>query len=199
MCSSDLVSHQRTLNLERADTIARRLDHVVDTTFEPVVTIFIAPSHIASVIDAVVPSLAGLPYEAEYQAAKAKHDELMGRIAENKKKLDYSKEHADPKRGQYLQEARTLAGEQREDAKVWQPIVQKWQTWESQHTAPTDTFSLPGSDEGGSFGRFKPSARPKVQIPGKEEVTVEETGRMKELREQMEVLADMVHPIAPDL
>lgn len=139
------------------------------------------------------------PYEAEYQAAKVKHDELMARIAENKRKLDYSKEHADPKRGQYLQEARTLAGEQREDAKVWQPIVQKWQMWESQHVTPTDTFALPGSDGGSGFGRFKPSARPVVHIPGKEDVTVEETGRMRELREQMEALADTVHAIAPDL
>ena len=140
------------------------------------------------------------PYEAEYQAAKAKHDELMARIAENKKKLDYSKEHADPKRGQYLQDARTLAGEQREDAKVWQPIAQKWQMWESQHMAPTDTFTLPDESEA-DFGHFRPTARPKVAIPGKkgESVTVEETGRMKELREQMESLADIVHAIAPDL
>lgn len=139
------------------------------------------------------------PYEAEYQAAKARHDELMARIAENKKKLDYSKEHADPNRGKYLQDARTLAGEQREDAKVWQPIVQKWQMWESQHATPTDTFSLPGSDDGSALGRIKPSARPKVVIPGKEDVTVEETGKMRELREQMEALADTVHAIAPDL
>lgn len=142
------------------------------------------------------------PYEAEYQAAKAKHDELMARISENKKKLDYSKFHDDPQRPAYLREAQKLAGEQREDARVWQPIVQKWQMWESQHMTPTDTFELPGADEGSEsgFGRLRPTARPKVAVPGKSEaVTVEESGRMKELREQMEALEATVHAIAPDL
>lgn len=137
------------------------------------------------------------PYEAEYQAAKAKHDDLMARVAENKKKLQWSQTHDDPKRGQYLQEGRTLAAEQRDEAKVWQPVLQKWQMWESQHMTPTDTFTPGGGDNGG-FGRV--SARPRVAIPGKDDVvTVEETATMQQLREQMESLAPVVHAIVPDL
>ena len=54
------VSHQGALYLERTDTVATRLDNIVDTTFEPVVAVLIAPCHIACVVDAIVPCLAGL-------------------------------------------------------------------------------------------------------------------------------------------
>ena len=136
------------------------------------------------------------PYEAEYQAAKARHDELMARVAENKKKLQWSQTHDDPKRGQYLQEGRTLAAEQREDAKVWQPIVQKWQMWESQHMTPTDTFTPAGEET--AFGRVGPN--PRVKIPGTDDsVTVEETAVMQQQREKMEELAPIVHAIVPGL
>ncbi len=136
------------------------------------------------------------PYEAEYQAAKAKHDDLMARVAENKKKLQWSQTHDDPKRGQYLAEGRNLAAEQRDDARVWQPIVQKWQQWESQHMTPTDTFT-PGGDDG-DFGRVGPN--PRVRVPGKDDVvTVEETAAMQQLREKMEELAPIVHAIMPGL
>lgn len=139
------------------------------------------------------------PYEEEYQAAKVKHDELLARLADNKKKLQWSQTHDDPNRGKYLAEGRTLAAEQREEAKVWQPIVKKWQQWESAHMTPTDTFT-PGGDDAGGFGRTKPTARPRVAIPGKDDVvTVEETATMKALREQMEALAPVVHAIVPDL
>jgi hypothetical protein len=135
------------------------------------------------------------PYEAEYRAAKAKHDELMARVSENKKKLQWSQTHDDPKRGQYLAEGRTLAAEQREDNKVWMPILTKWQQWESAHMTPTDT-SASGDDAG--FGRV--SARPRVAIPGKDDVvTVDETASMKALREQMEALEPTVHAIVPEL
>ena len=54
------MSHQGALYLERTDTVAARLDNIVDTTFEPVVAVLIAPCHIACVVDAIVPCLAGL-------------------------------------------------------------------------------------------------------------------------------------------
>ena len=140
------------------------------------------------------------PYEAEYQAAKAKHDELMKRISENKKKLDYSKFHDDPQRPAYLREGQKLAGEQREDAKTWLPILQKWQAWESAHMTPTDTFSPPGDGDDAAGGSVKVSARPSVFIPEKgESVSVEETSAMKEAREKMEALGATVRAIAPNL
>ena len=136
------------------------------------------------------------PYEAEYRAAKAKHDELMARVSENKKKLQWSQTHDDPKRGQYLAEGRTLAAEQREDNKVWLPILTKWQQWESAHMTPTDTFT-PGGDDG---GRVKPAPRMRVPVPGKDDfAVVDETATMKALREQMEELEPTVHAIVPEL
>ena len=53
------MRHQGTLHLKRTDTVAGALDHIVDTAFEPVVAVFIAPGHIAGMIDAVVPGLTG--------------------------------------------------------------------------------------------------------------------------------------------
>ena len=136
------------------------------------------------------------PNEEEYRSAKARHDELMGRISENKKKLQWSQTHDDPKRGQYLQEGRTLAAEQREENKAWVPVLTKWQQWESAHMTPTETFTPGGEDAG--FGRV--SARPRVAIPGQDDVvTVEETATMKALREQMEALEPTVHAIVPGI
>ena len=54
------VSHQGALYFERTDAVTRRLDNIVDTSFEPVVTIFVTPGHVTSMINAVVPCLAGL-------------------------------------------------------------------------------------------------------------------------------------------
>ena len=137
------------------------------------------------------------PYEVEYQAAKAKHDELMARVAENKKKLQWSQTHDDPKRGQYLAEGRNLAAEQREDARVWQPILQKWQMWESQHMTPTDTFTPAGEEVSDSL---KPAPRMRIFVNAKgDSVVVDETATMQSLREQMEALAPIVHAIVPDL
>ena len=53
------MGHQRRLHLERTDAVAGALDDVVDTALEPVVAVFVAPSHIACMIDAVVPGLTG--------------------------------------------------------------------------------------------------------------------------------------------
>ena len=53
------VGHQRTLYLERTNAVATRFDDVVDTTLKPVVAVFVAPGHITSVIESVVPGLTG--------------------------------------------------------------------------------------------------------------------------------------------
>ena len=53
------MRHQGALHLKRTDTVAGALDHIVDSAFEPIVAVFIAPRHIAGMIDAVVPGLTG--------------------------------------------------------------------------------------------------------------------------------------------
>ena len=53
------MRHQGAFHLKRTDAVAGTLDHIVDTAFEPVITVFIAPGHIAGMIDAVVPGLTG--------------------------------------------------------------------------------------------------------------------------------------------
>ena len=52
------MGHQGTLYLERTNAVTAGLDDVVDTALKPIVAIFITPSHVACVVDAVVPSLA---------------------------------------------------------------------------------------------------------------------------------------------
>ena len=54
------VSHQGILYLERTDTVARALDHVVDSALKPEVAFLITPSHIARVIVTIVPNRFGL-------------------------------------------------------------------------------------------------------------------------------------------
>ena len=53
------MCHQGTLHLEGTDTIARALDDVVGTTFEPVVAVLVAPSHVAREVVAVVAGFEG--------------------------------------------------------------------------------------------------------------------------------------------
>ena len=53
------MRHQGTLYFERTNTVAGTLDHIVDTTLKPVIAVFIAPGHIACVVETVVPSLMG--------------------------------------------------------------------------------------------------------------------------------------------
>ena len=135
------------------------------------------------------------PYEAEYQAAKAKHDALVERIRENDKKIKWSQTHEDPQRPAYLRAGQKLAAEQREDAAVWNPIRDKWQAWEREHDTGDDY-------DGGDGGpvRVTPRANPTVRIPGKgEEVSVPESPDMQSWREQMESLESTVRAIVPDL
>ena len=137
------------------------------------------------------------PYEAEYQAAKAKHDALMERIRENDKKIKWSQTHDDPKRPAYLREGQKLAGEQRDDARVWNPIRQKWQQWEDENGGGDDGSG--GAGEGGGPVRVQPRADPTVFIPGKGETPVQESPDMQRWREQMESLESTVRAIVPDL
>lgn len=135
------------------------------------------------------------PYEAEYQAAKAKHDALVERIRENDKKIKWSQTHEDPQRPAYLRAGQKLAAEQREDAAVWNPIRDKWQQWEREHDTGDD-------DGGGDAGpvRVTPRADPTVRIPGKgEEVSIPESPDMQAWRAQMESLESTVHAIVPGL
>lgn len=135
------------------------------------------------------------PYEAEYQAAKAKHDALMERIRENDKKIKWSQTHDDPKRPAYLREGQKLAGEQRDDARVWNPIRQKWQAWEDEHGGSDD-------DGPGSYdpAPVRPGPNPVVRIPGNgEAVEIRETPDMEAWRAKMDELAPVVRAIAPDL
>ena len=53
------VRHKRRFHLKRTDAVAARLDYVVFAAYEPVITVFVAPSHVAGVIDSVVVSLVG--------------------------------------------------------------------------------------------------------------------------------------------
>ena len=69
------MGHQRTLDLERPDAVAAALDYVVDAPFKPVVAVFVAPRHVAGVVNAVVPYLfvlllvAVIPLEKSYGLA----------------------------------------------------------------------------------------------------------------------------------
>ena len=53
------VCHQSAFDFEWADAIARRLDDVVFTTDEPEVSVFVAPSNVAGMVDVVVVCLVG--------------------------------------------------------------------------------------------------------------------------------------------
>ena len=53
------VGHQGAFHFERADAVAGTLDDVVGTAHEPQVAVFVLPGHVARVVDAVVPGLAG--------------------------------------------------------------------------------------------------------------------------------------------
>ena len=53
------MGHQRAFHLERADAVARALDDVVRTAYEPQVAVFVFPGHVARVVDAVVPGFTG--------------------------------------------------------------------------------------------------------------------------------------------
>ena len=52
------VRHQGALYLKRAYAVAATLYHIVNASYKPVVAIFIAPSHVARIVDAIVPSFA---------------------------------------------------------------------------------------------------------------------------------------------
>ena len=52
------VGHQRALHLERAYAVAAALDDVVGAALKPVITVLVAPGHVARVVKAVVPHLA---------------------------------------------------------------------------------------------------------------------------------------------
>ena len=69
------MGHQCALDLERPDAVAAALDYVVDAPFKPVVAVFVAPRHVAGVVNAVVPYLfvlllvAVVPLEKSYGLA----------------------------------------------------------------------------------------------------------------------------------
>ena len=52
--------HDNTLDLERSDTVAGGLDHIVYAADIPVISVFITPSGIACMIETVVPYFFGL-------------------------------------------------------------------------------------------------------------------------------------------
>ena len=53
------MGHKRVLYLKRTDTIARTLDDIIGASHEPEVAILVTPRHIARVIYAIMPHLAG--------------------------------------------------------------------------------------------------------------------------------------------
>ena len=54
-----LVLHQRIFHLEWTNAIARRLDYIVFAAHKPIVAVFVTPSDVASVVNAVVEILVG--------------------------------------------------------------------------------------------------------------------------------------------
>ena len=54
------MGHQRALDLERSDAVARAFDDVVHASDKPEIAVGVAPSHVAGVIEPVVPHLLGL-------------------------------------------------------------------------------------------------------------------------------------------
>ena len=53
------MGEECTFYLEGSDTVAAALDYVVGTADKPVVALFVAPRHVAGVVDAVVPGFLG--------------------------------------------------------------------------------------------------------------------------------------------
>ena len=77
------------------------------------------------------------PYEAEYQAAKAKHDAFQKHVNEVNAKIRYSNTHNLPggptERARLMQEGRNLRGQQVAMDAEFKPIRDKWTEWERKH------------------------------------------------------------------
>ncbi len=77
------------------------------------------------------------PHEAEYQAAKAKHDAFQKRVNEVNSKIRWANTHDLPggptERARLLQEGRNLRGQQVAEDAAFKPIRDKWTEWERKH------------------------------------------------------------------
>ncbi|MBQ6103747.1 MAG: hypothetical protein IJL06_08760 [Kiritimatiellae bacterium] len=77
------------------------------------------------------------PYEAEYQAAKAKHDAFQKHVNEVNSKIRWANTHDLPggptERARLLQEGRVLRGQQATEDAAFKPIRDKWTDWERKH------------------------------------------------------------------
>lgn len=77
------------------------------------------------------------PYEAEYQAAKAKHDAFQKHVNEVNSKIRWANTHDLPggptERARLLQEGRVLRGQQATEDAAFKPIRDKWADWEKRH------------------------------------------------------------------
>lgn len=77
------------------------------------------------------------PYEAEYRAAKAKHDAFQKHVNEVNAKIRWSNTHNLPggpsERARLMQEGRTLRGQQVTADAEFKPIRDKWTEWERKH------------------------------------------------------------------
>ena len=86
---------------------------------------------------AAVPHRGRNPHEAEYRAAKAKHDALSKEIGELRQKERLSQRQDLPggpeERQRVLSRLRELKGEQARDNAVFNPIRDRWVAWEQAH------------------------------------------------------------------
>ena len=112
------------------------------------------------------------PYEAEYQAAKAKHDAFQKHVNEVLAKVRYANTHDLPggpaERARLLSESRTLRSQQVTEDAAFKPIRDKWTEWERKHPEPS----------------FRP---------------VKTTPEMKQLQEQIDRLRPAAQQICPGI
>ena len=124
--TADLVRFQ---GVTYADAPRRERDAVIDYCT--------AVSKIEALRAAQQPKRGKNPYEAEYRAAKEKHDKFQKHVNEVNAKIKYSNTHNLPggpaERQRLMQEGRTLRGQQVTVEAEFKPIRDKWTEWERQH------------------------------------------------------------------
>ena len=124
--TADLVRFQ---GVTYADAPRRERDAVIDYCT--------AVSKIEALRAAQQPKRGKNPYEAEYQAAKAKHDAFQKHVNEVLAKVRYANTHDLPggpaERARLLSESRTLRSQQVTEDAAFKPIRDKWTDWERKH------------------------------------------------------------------
>jgi hypothetical protein len=135
----DLEWQPRTVVMETADVLLFDVPYkdTDRTQRDAIIDYCTAYGRLEALRAAAVPSRGLNPHEAQYRAAKAKHDALVREIGELKRKEKISQRQDLPggreERQRVLARLRDLKGEQVRDDAVFNPIRDKWVAWEQAH------------------------------------------------------------------